>query len=80
MYDKIFTYSETKKRGVIIRARATIGINSAHGISNQVHIDGHDDGGLPEYQRGYPWFSWPKNSEELRILMQANDLFLTVKI
>ena len=44
----------------------------------QIHIDGHSDDGPPEFRKGYPRYRYPKTKEELRVMMQSNDMFIQV--
>ncbi|XP_061191110.1 uncharacterized protein LOC133199313 [Saccostrea echinata] len=42
-----------------------------------VHIDGHSDMASNFYLDGYPFFKWPKNPQNINIMMQRNDGFIT---
>lgn len=43
-----------------------------------VHIDAHPDSGVPAEVPGFAQFRTPRTAEEIRILMQRNDVFITV--
>ena len=45
---------------------------------SQVHIDAHEDAAVPEYRPHFPWFTRPKNKQQLLEMMQRNDMFITV--
>ena len=43
-----------------------------------MHIDGHSDEALPQLFDGVPFFEWPSTDEQVRALMQKNDVFIMV--
>jgi hypothetical protein len=45
---------------------------------HKVHIDGHSDESIPEYISGMPFFRFPRDEEEVEMLMQKNDIFIQV--
>lgn len=47
-------------------------------LSVQFHIDGHSDAAPPYNASLLPLFRWPRDPEEIRGMMQANDVFIVV--
>ncbi|XP_061181160.1 UPF0489 protein C5orf22 homolog [Saccostrea echinata] len=45
-----------------------------------IHIDGHSDMAAPFYFPGYPIFRMPKDSREINMMMQRNDVFIVQSI
>ena len=43
-----------------------------------MHIDGHSDEALPQLFDGVPFFEWPSTDDQVRALMQKNDVFILV--
>lgn len=41
-----------------------------------LHIDAHSDMAPPDNVEGYPFFRWPKNKDEIRTMIQSNDVFI----
>lgn len=44
----------------------------------QFHIDGHSDLAPPFYFPGYPSFRMPRDSREINMMIQRNDVFIVV--
>jgi hypothetical protein len=44
----------------------------------KIHIDGHSDEEIPEYEQGMPFFRHPSDESEIRYLAQKNDVFIKV--
>ncbi|XP_067670962.1 uncharacterized protein [Haliotis asinina] len=42
-----------------------------------LHIDGHVDGGIPEFWKMLPLFRLPSSQKEVKLMMEANDVFIS---
>ena len=43
-----------------------------------MHIDGHSDEALLQLMDQMAFFDWPSSDEQVQVLMQRNDVFITV--
>ncbi|ELU01312.1 hypothetical protein CAPTEDRAFT_215860 [Capitella teleta] len=45
-----------------------------------IHVDGHSDESIPNYIAGMPFFRYPRDEEEVEMLMQKNDVFIQAAV